>query len=238
MKILRYVLMISLLTACAVFPYRDVFQDDLAGFEGFGFGDPSDRTDGAPRSRIPNGQNAVTALTMARDYNTFGGTSAFVNTLDGHSMGAWEGSCHVFYYNSARKLLGGASSLEKKIKGQRMLTGMVTHSDGTIFGATSNYVDSLYGTPKTRKLQGYAGGHLFSFRPEEYYDKSMDAVKDLGIPSAGEGIAAIAVDSVNQKVYGITEPSASLFVYHLKTGKFVDLEKSAFGRMKAPAMSV
>lgn len=71
----------------------------------------------------------------------------------------------------------------------------------------------------------YPGGHLLRYRPgdDEHKPPRVDIpcpVADLGVPVAGEGIYALAIDRRQEVIYGLTYPNGHFFSYSIGAGKF------------------
>jgi len=92
-------------------------------------------------------------------------------------------------------------------------------------GGPFEQIDEVLWKDIQARFSGYDGGHLYRFIPAESRSKvkmpDMPAdVVDLGIPSPGNSIYALAVSPDGETIYGLTYPDGSLFRYLLQTGTF------------------
>ena len=83
---------------------------------------------------------------------------------------------------------------------------------------------------------GSPDGHLYQDTPKGDESKPIrvDApleVKDLGVPVAGEGVFALAINRMFQVIYGVTTPNGHFFSYDIKQARFTVHGKVAERKM-------
>ena len=159
-----------------------------------------------PQGPIHGGESAVTDMILMNDGRVYGSTKA--------TWGAQ--NCHLFRTDGDKveHILNVTSLLE----GQTSITDLSIGKGNVIYGCTSTYDEIL-----DDKVNGYKGGHLFSFDP------ATGKNEDLGIISSGQGINCIAIDSMRGKIYGVTYPAGHLFSYDLIKRSIKD-----FGEVMTP----
>jgi hypothetical protein len=154
---------------------------------------------------IPNGQSAVTSLTIGGDGLVYGGTSS-------DKLGK---EAYLFRYSGSGDYTEALRPLSPEIPGQQKIWhSLVTGSDGNIYGGTWNGGDlyrEAFG-PK-ENLEDQPSGHLFQ------YNIKTGAIKDLGIVSNKEGIYVLRSNKTGDILYGITTPGCLLFSYNISNGK-------------------
>lgn len=91
---------------------------------------------------------------------------------------------------------------------------------------SSSGAREVEGTPPAG-VKPYPGGHFLA------YDLATGAFKDYGIPVAGEGIIAVALDKKRELFYGLTWPSGILVQLNLQTGAIVNYGPTSAGGEKA-----
>ena len=159
-----------------------------------------------PKGPIQGGESAVTDMLLMNDGWVYGSTKA--------TWGAQ--NCHLFRTNGEQ--VEHILNITSKIPGQRTISDLAVGKGNTIFGSTSTY-DEIFDD----RNSNYDGGHLFSFDP------STRKLMDHGIIARGQGINCIAVDSVRDKIYGVTYPAGHLFSFDPKTHVTKD-----FGEVMTP----
>jgi hypothetical protein len=138
--------------------------------------------------RLPIYRNAITSLEVVGDY-ALGGTSA------SPSM-----SPFLFAVSLSRRRLELVLDLSSVLPGQRCVqSGFGRGPEGFLYGGT---IPDKPGD----------GGHLFKFRVK---GNEIEAF-DLGVPVAGQGIFALAMDSSSGRIYGISHPSGKFFIQNLQ----------------------
>lgn len=153
-----------------------------------------------PNGPIQGGESAVTDLLLLTDGWVYGSTKA--------TWGAE--NCHLFRTDGEK--VEHVLNLTSKIPGQTTISDMVYGKGNTLIGCTSTYNEIF-----DDKNKPYPGGHIFSFNP------ATGKVDDLGIIARGQGINCLAIDSVREKIYGITYPAGHLFSFDLKTRVIKDI---------------
>lgn len=153
-----------------------------------------------PKGPIKGGESAVTDLLLLNDGWVYGSTKA--------SWGAM--NCHIFRTDGEK--VEHVLNLSSVIPGQTAISDIAYVRGDNIVGCTSTYDEIFDDKSKT-----YDGGHLFLFNP------STKKAEDLGVIAARQGINCIVVDSVNQKIYGVTYPAGHLFSFDLQTKTTCDL---------------
>jgi len=83
---------------------------------------------------------------------------------------------------------------------------------------------------------GDPDGHLLKYTPtrDEASPIRIDAalqVADLGIPAAGDGVYALAIDRTRDVIYGLTSPNGQFFSYNIAAQKFTAHGNVATRRM-------
>jgi len=83
---------------------------------------------------------------------------------------------------------------------------------------------------------GDPDGHLFKYTPARDEARSIRIeaalqVADLGIPAAGEGVFALAIDRTRDVIYGLTSPNGQFFSYNIAGQKFTAHGNVATRRM-------
>lgn len=159
-----------------------------------------------PQGPVHGGESAVTDMILMNDGWVYGSTKA--------TWGAQ--NCHLFRTDGAK--IEHILNLTSIFKGQSSINDLCTGKDNILFGCTSTY-DKILDDAGSH----YKGGHLFSF------GISAGKIDDLGIIASGQGINCIVVDSVREKIYGVTYPAGHLFSYDLKTKTVKD-----FGEIMKP----
>jgi len=153
-----------------------------------------------PIDVIPNGDSAITSLTVAPNGNLYGATSGK------HS--------YLFVLNPRH---GYVQPLGVVPEATAVANAVVVASNGDVYIGTAPAGHLLKYVPQDEDRQ--------SIRIKE-----PCAVKDLGMAVKGESIAALAIDREAQIVYGLTAPNAHFFEYNLVTGAFADAGVVAHSR--------
>jgi hypothetical protein len=144
----------------------------------------------SPYLRLPMYRNAITSLAIA-DGDVIGGTSA----RDGESP-------FLFAVSLQSRRMEAIRDLAEVVPGQRaIVSGFARGGDGALVAGT---------------LPTKAGGdgHLITVQRRGL----VLEIRDLGVPVAGEGVFAVAVDATRGVVYGISHPSGRFFVRPLSGG--------------------
>ena len=152
-----------------------------------------------PKGPIHGGESAVTDMLLMNDGWVYGSTKA-----------TWgETNCHLFRTDGEK--IEPLINLTSIIPGQTIVSD-IAYQKGNIIGCTSTYNEIFDDSSKA-----YDGGHLFSFNP------LTKKIEDLGIVARRQGINCIVIDSIRNKLYGITYPAGHLFSFDLKTKAIRDL---------------
>jgi hypothetical protein len=159
-----------------------------------------------PQGPIQGGESAVTDMILLSDGWVYGSTKA--------TWGA--ANCHLFRTDG--KKVEHVLNLTSKIPGQTAITDIAYGKGNILIGCTSTYNEIF-----DDKNQLYEGGHIFSFDPV------TGKTNDFGIIVRGQGINCIAIDSVREKIYGVTYPSGHLFSFDQKNKTLKD-----FGEIMTP----
>ena len=145
-----------------------------------------------PVDVIPDGDSAITALTVAPNGNLYGATSgkdAYLFVLDPQ---------HGYV-----QPLG-------IIPDTAAVTGaLVVASKGEVYIGASPGGHLLKYVPQHEDRQPIR-------------IKEPCAVKDLGVAVKGESVAALAIDRDAQMIYGLSSPNAHFFKYDIANGTFTD----------------
>jgi outer membrane protein assembly factor BamB len=147
----------------------------------------------APLDIIPDGESAITSLTVAPNGNLYGATSGK------HS--------HLFVliprhgYVQPLGVIPGATAVTHAV---------AVSASGDVYIGTSPEGHLLKYTPRDEDDQAIQIGKPLP-------------VTDLGQPVAGESIFALTIDRKADVLYGLTSPNTHFFEYSIATGKFTDL---------------
>jgi len=146
-----------------------------------------------PIDVIPDGESAITALTIAPNGNLYGATSGKRS--------------HLFVLNPRHGYVQPLGYIPDTLA---VTNALVVSKDGFVYIGTSH------------------NGHLLKYSPSGEDERPIRIhepldVSDLGVPVSGEGITALAIDRINNLIYGLTSPNAHLFRYSIQMGKFTDL---------------
>jgi len=145
---------------------------------------------------IPPGECAITSLCLAHETKILGATSGRRS--------------HVFCYDPGPCNDGvvdvGALEGAKAVR-----RSLVAHADGRVFGGVTEFEE------------GGSGGFLFVVDSREIGSSEFSATKGgyerLAVPKKGEGVAALAIDSGRNALYGLTTETGAFFVYSLDSGE-------------------
>ena len=163
-----------------------------------------------PIDLIPSGESAIRALTVAPDGTIYGATSGKRS--------------HLFVLYPAHGYVQPLGYLQDVTTVHHAL---VVSKTGQVYIGGSNGVDT-----QLKGYERYAGGHILRYTPKSDEPKSIRIdspcdVTDLGIPVSGEGIYAMAIDSVRNVIYGLTYPNGQFFRYSIASAKFAVHDKVA-----------
>lgn len=154
-----------------------------------------------PADIIPSGESAIRALAVAPDGIVYGATSG-------------ERS-HLFHLHPRHGYVIPLGALPDKV----VHHSLVVSAAGDVYIGTALAVDN-----NGEGYQGYAGGHLLRYTPEQRQPRITIGrpcpVKDLGIPVKGEGIYALALDQQRRIIYGLTYPGGEFFSYAIDAALF------------------
>jgi hypothetical protein len=186
------------------------------------------RTLGYPKvNEIPENSSAITSLLLGTDGKIYGGTSGEI--------------AYLFLFNPETnkvKHLG-------KISGQESIHhALVQDSEGNIYigtgknmfreieiskvGLGEEPIDKTIWRDIKNYFSDYEGGRLFRYNPKVSNEKvklpDMECeVEDLGIPFPGNSIYALAINPLNDQIFGLTYPDGHFFIYSIKDKKFTDI---------------
>jgi len=163
-----------------------------------------------PVDVIPSDESAIRSLTVAPDGKIYGATSGKRS--------------HLFVldpehgYVQPLGFLPGVTTVHH---------ALVVSKSGDVYVGGSNGVDN-----EGKGYVGYGGGHLLRYIPHKDEEKPIrvDAecgVTDLGIAVPGEGVYALAIDRIQDVIYGLSYPDGQLFSYNIASGKFTTHGKVA-----------
>jgi hypothetical protein len=179
---------------------RDLAYDDVVV--------PQNRVDArdlgyAPVDMIPDGESAITSLTVAPNGDLYGATSG--------------SRAHLFVFNPRH---GYVQPLGVISSAASIANAVVVSATGDVYIGTAPNGHMFKYTPRD------------DYRKQIEIDKAL-AITDLGQPIAGESIFAMAIDRSANVIYGLTSPGAHLFEFAIASGKAEDLgviaEKPPFG---------
>ncbi|MDX9866539.1 MAG: hypothetical protein RBT78_01310 [Kiritimatiellia bacterium] len=179
-------------------------------------------------NEIPANSSAITSLLTARDgliYGATSGESAYLFLFDPAlnkvrhlgRIAAEEGVHHALAEDREGNLYLGTG---------RDLFREIPLSEGGI--GRGNEADKILWQDIRRHYSGYAGGHLYRYRPQQSNGRvrlpdMLCETEDLGIPVARNAIYALTSDAAGEEVYGLTYPDGHFFVYDLRRGRVRDL---------------
>jgi hypothetical protein len=146
-----------------------------------------------PIDIIPNGESAITALTVAPDGNVYGATSGKRS--------------HLFVLNPRHGTVQPLGYLPDATA--------VTHAV-----VVSKAGDVYIGTAPGGHLMKYVPGEEYA---QPIRVQAPVRASDLGVAVKGESIFCLAIDRTHNVIYGLTSPNAHLFAYAIQTGAFRDL---------------
>jgi len=157
----------------------------------------------SPVDVIPSDESAIRALTVAADGKIYGATSGKRS--------------HLFVldpehgYVQPLGFLPGVTTVHH---------ALVVSKSGDVYIGGSNGVDT-----QGKGYEGYAGGHLLRYTPHKDEEKSIRVdtecnVTDLGIAVPGEGVYALAIDLMQEVIYGLSYPNGQFFSYNIAHSKF------------------
>jgi hypothetical protein len=152
-----------------------------------------------PKGPVQGGESAVTDMLLMNDGWMYGSTKA-----------TW-GAAHCHLFRTDGEKVEHILNLTTKIPGQTTISDIAIGKMNLLIGCTSTYNEIF-----DKKDNSYQGGHIFSFDP---VTKEM---VDFGIVAQGQGINCIAVDSVREKIYGVTYPAGHLFSFDIVTKAIKD----------------
>ncbi|NLX59298.1 MAG: hypothetical protein GXY74_09450 [Phycisphaerae bacterium] len=147
---------------------------------------------------IPDGSSAITSLTVGPAGEVYGATSGE--------------TAHVFVYNPRPPF--DAVALLAVLDGETDIRrSLVWEKEQTV----------LCGTRCTgRPSPDWEGGALYRIAAPGFYadavqewPRGMGQVERLCVPVPGEGIAALAIDRLRQRLYGLSDRTGTFFVYDL-----------------------
>jgi len=150
---------------------------------------------------VPEGSSAITSLAVSPDGIVYGATS-------GETV-------HVFAFNPNAPFdtVAPLAVLEGETDCRRSL---VWEKDGSI----------LCGTRATgTRPDGWEGGGLYRISGHPYYadavqewPRGLGQTEKLAVPVAGEGIAALVIDRLRNRLYGLSDKTSRFFLVDLATG--------------------
>jgi len=145
-----------------------------------------------PADVIPNGDSAITALTVAPNGNVYGATSGK--------------AAYLFVLNPRHGYVQPLGTIPDTAA---VSNALAVAGSGEVYIGTSPGGHLLVYTPQREDRQPIR-------------IKEACAVKDLGVAVKGESIAALAIDREAQMIYGLTSPNAHFFKYDIAGSAFTD----------------
>lgn len=146
-----------------------------------------------PVDIIPNGESAITSLTIAPNGNLYGATSGKRS--------------HLFVFSPRH---GYVQPLGFLAETTGVSHALAVSSTGEVYIGASPGGHLLKYTPKNEDRQ--------PIRVNE-----ACVVADLGQAIKGESIFALAIDRNSNTIFGLTSPTAHFFTYSIDKGVFADL---------------
>jgi len=147
----------------------------------------------APIDLIPDGESAITSLTVAPNGDIYGATSGT--------------RVHLFVLNPRH---GYVQPLGVVLGATSVTNAVVVATDGDVYLGTAPDGSLLKFSPHDE------------YEKPIQINRSLN-VTNLGQPVAGESIAAMTIDRRANMIYGLTSPGAHFFEYSLLSGKATDM---------------
>lgn len=150
---------------------------------------------------LPDGSSAITSLVAAPDGVVYGATS-------GETV-------HVFAYNPEPPFdtVAHLAALKGETDCRRAL---VWEAEGSVICGTRAAAGG-------KQPDAWPGGALyrttgmpFYFDAVQEWPRGFGQAEKLAVPVEGEGIAALAIDRVRRRLYGISDKTSTFFVYDLE----------------------
>jgi hypothetical protein len=155
-----------------------------------------------PVDVIPADESEIRSLTVGPDGRLYGATSGQRS--------------HLFLLDPQH---GYVEPLGTLADSQVVHHSLVVDQKGEVYVGTALAVDN-----NSQGYEHYSGGHMLKYAPAKddtrngiRVDKPCPVV-DLGIPSKGQGIYALAIDRSRSAIYGLTYPDGEFFSYQIQTG--------------------
>ncbi len=146
-----------------------------------------------PVDVIPNGDSAITALTVAPNGNVYGATTGK--------------NSYLFVLNPRH---GYVQPLGTVPDTTAVTNALAVASTGEVYIGTSPGGHLLEYAPQREDRQPIR-------------IKEPCVVKDLGVAVKGESVAALAIDREAQVIFGLTSPNAHFFKFDIAGGSFTDI---------------
>ncbi len=146
----------------------------------------------SPLDIIPNGESAITALTVAPNGNLYGATSG--------------ARSHLFVLNPRHSYIQPLGFLPDT---KSVNQALAVSAAGDVYIGASPGGHLLKYTPQNEDRQ-----------PIKINEACL--VTDLGQPLKGESVYALAVDRPTNAIYGLTFPNAHFFQFSIEKGEFMD----------------
>ncbi len=146
-----------------------------------------------PIDMIPNGESAITALTVASNGNLYGATSG--------------NRSHLFVLNPRHGYVQPLGFLPDT---KNVAQALAVSAAGDVYIGTSPGGHLLKYAPQNEDRQ------LIQIR-------EACLVTDLGQPLKGESIYALTIDRPTNVIYGLTFPNAHFFKFSIGKGEFTDV---------------
>jgi len=147
--------------------------------------------DNTKMKRLPIYRNSISSLTVLNDL-IIGGT----NAEEGLSP-------YLFVASISGKEMKEYKELESVVPGQKGIVTGFHKSDAHTF-----YAGTI--------ANGGKDGHIIEVKVN---DNGIAGVNDLGVPVAGQGIHALAINEKTGMLYGVTYPKGVFFTFNIKTKK-------------------
>jgi hypothetical protein len=145
-----------------------------------------------PVDVIPDGDSAITALTVAPNGNLYGATSG--------------GQSYLFVLNPRH---GYVQPLGFILNTTSVSHSLVVSNNGELYVGTAPSGHLLKYVPRDEDRQPIR-------------IKEPCPLTDLGVAVKGESISALAIDRGENVIYGLTSPNAHFFKYDIARGTFID----------------
>jgi hypothetical protein len=163
---------------------------------------------------IPRNECAITALAMGKNGVLYGATSGEKS--------------HLFIYLPLTKRFMPLNTFGG---GQSLCRNMLVDGQGRIYMGTMGLGKEkrdghlyMYNAPEKELVINSLddrdkGEFTLLFKPPHVISPRLSVIEDLCVPVPGEGVSAMAIDTVRNRIYGLTSPGGKFFIYDIASRK-------------------